>query len=229
LFRFRGLRSGAPPAGPKEGKKKNMEKFTARQKFILSLLLKGPLPLDDVSRQLDVSGRTIFREIAAVNRLLEGSGARISVKNAELTLLGGERELLTLKQSLGSLPKRWLLTAEQRVLFITAQLLLAEKPCKSTFFSVQLNVADGTVSAYMDKIQSWLAEKNLTLSRKRRYGIRVEGSEWNKRNALVSLIYDYKPVEELLPFVYGAKQDPVLRFFSASCSGTAFYGCRREF
>lgn len=206
-----------------------MEKFTARQKFIISLLLREQaLPLADVSRQLDVSERTISREVAAINRLLEG-GVKISVRNAGLALLGEQEKIRSLKQSLGPLPKRWLLTPDQRIIFITAQLLMADEPYKSTFFSYQLNVVDGTVSMYMDKIQNWLAEKNLSLSRKRRYGIEVEGSEWNKRNALVSLIYEYKPVEELLPFVYGTQEDPVVHFFFTSCSGTASCGSRREF
>ena len=138
---------------------------------------------------------------------------KISVKNSELSLLGGQKEILFLRQSLGPLPKRWLMTSEQRIIFVTAQLLLAMEPYKSTFFSYQLNVVEGTVSMYMDKIQHWLAEKNFSLSRKRRYGIQIEGSEWNKRNALVSLVYEYKPVEGLLPFFYGTKEEPVIHSF----------------
>lgn len=191
-----------------------MAKFTNRQNFIISLLLEDqPVTLDGISKQMEVSERTIFREIAAINGVLETTGVKISVRNSELTLLGKKERIQSLKQSSASVSRKWFLTSEQRILFITAQLLLADDSYKSSFFSYQLNVVEGTISMYMDKIQTWLAEKNLSLSRKRRYGIEVEGSEWNKRNALVSLIYEYKPFEELLPFVYETKDDPVLRSF----------------
>lgn len=190
------------------------EELTARQKFIVSSLLETrSLGFREILKQTDVSERTIFREISSINSALEENHVKISIKNSELTLSGGERAVALLKQSLGAVPKRWLLTSEQRTLFITAQLLLADEPYKSNFFSYQLNVVESTVSLYMDKIGQWLKEKNLSLSRKRRYGIRVEGSEWNKRNALVALIYEYKPVEELLPYVYGTKDDPLIRVF----------------
>ncbi|WP_413814418.1 BglG family transcription antiterminator [Caproicibacter fermentans] len=172
------------------------------------------LEVEALAKQMEVSQRTVFREISSINRALKDKQIKISVKNAALVLAaGGEEQKETLRQMLGNVPKRLLLTPKQRILFITAQLLLADEPYKSTFFSFQLNVAEATVSLYMDSIEQWLKGKNLTLSRKRRYGIRIEGSEWNRRNALVTLIYEYKPVEELLPYIYETKKDPVLHSF----------------
>ena len=145
------------------------EELTARQKFIVGSLLEArSLGIREISKQTDVSERTIFREISSINSVLEKSGVKIFVKNSELTVSGEEGNIALLKQSLGAVPKRWLLTGEQRTLFITAQLLLADEPYKSSFFSYQLNVVESTVSLYMDKIEQRLEEKNLSLSRKSR-------------------------------------------------------------
>ena len=194
-----------------------MEKITelsARQKFIIrSLLEESPLDVREISKQMDVSERTVFREISFINSVLQKNNIKILSKNSRLTVSGESEQVESLKQSIGGISKRYLLTSEQRILFITAELLLADEPYKSSFFSFQLNVVEGTISLYMDKIQQWLSERNLSLNRKRRYGMKVDGSEWNKRNALVALIYDYKPVDELLPYIYETRDDPVIHSF----------------
>ncbi|WP_407312978.1 BglG family transcription antiterminator [Desulfosporosinus sp. SB140] len=110
-----------------------------------------------------------------------------------------------------------MLTQDQRQVLITAQLLLATEPIKSAYFSHQFNVVEGTIGFYLDKIQSWLQEKNLTLVRKRGYGLEVKGSDWYKRNAFVDLIYNYKPLSELLTFLYEDSKDySLLAFFKVT-------------
>lgn len=169
--------------------------------------------VEELAKQMQVSQRTIFREISSINQGLREKNIHISVEDSTLTLKGGKKQIDDLRHSLGEIPKRLLLTPKQRMMFITAQLLLADEPLKSAFFSFQLNVTESTVSLYMDSILQWLAGKNLVLGRKRRQGLYVEGPEWNRRNALVALIYEYKPVEELMPYVYETKRDPVLHSF----------------
>jgi mannitol operon transcriptional antiterminator len=65
----------------------------------------------------------------------------------------------------------------------------------------------GSISLDLDGIAKWAASKKLCLIRNRNIGIIIEGSEWNKRNALVDLIFKYKPYEELLAFLYEQKFD----------------------
>ncbi|MCI1966951.1 MAG: PRD domain-containing protein [Oscillospiraceae bacterium] len=177
---------------------------------------------------MEISSRTIFREISSINNALKEKQVKISVKNSALVYSGSEEEKEHLKQILGNVPKRLLLTPKQRILFITAQLLLADEPYKSAFFSYQLSVAEGTISLYMDSVEQWLKEKNLFLLRKRRYGIHIEGSEWNKRNALVALIYEYKPVEELLSYIYETEKEPVLHLFFRLLFGNRILDISKE-
>lgn len=191
-----------------------MDELTARQKFIFNTLFEiHTLNVKELSKRIDVSARTILREIASMNIILEKSNIKIVVKNGSLIISGKDKEINILNQSLGVIPKQWLLTQEQRMLLITAELLLSDEPYKSSFFSYQLNVVEGTISLYMDKIKQWLAVRNLSFNRKNGYGILVIGSEWNKRNALIELIYEYKPVEELLAYVYETKDDSGTRSF----------------
>jgi mannitol operon transcriptional antiterminator len=191
-----------------------VEELTVRQKFILNNLMeKGPLTIRGLSQQIDVSERTISRETSALNDWLKQHNVRISESGGKLHIDGAERDLAKARETLKEIPHLWMLTQEQRQILITAQLLLADEPIKSAYFSHQFNVVEGTIGFYLDKIQSWLQEKNLTLIRKRGYGLEVKGSDWYKRNAFVDLIYNYKPLNELLTFLYEDSQDYLLLAF----------------
>ncbi|MFT8887193.1 MAG: BglG family transcription antiterminator [Ethanoligenens sp.] len=185
-----------------------MEKLSARQKYILSLLFDAPqVNIQDVSKQMDVSERTILREISAINCLLKKQDVRLVVKNPLLHMEGSEQAIGHIKEDLGNISKPQLLTTEQRILFIMAQLLIADEPTKSAFFSYQLDVSEATVSMYMEKIEKRLIQHNLFLNRQRTLGIQIVGTEWDKRNALVELIYAYKSLGNLLAFIYDTKRE----------------------
>lgn len=190
------------------------EQLTVRQKFIMNNLMeKGPLTIRGLSQQIDVSERTILRETSALNEWLKKYKVRISEGGGKLHIVGEERDLAKARQTLKEIPYLWMLTQEQRQVLITAQLLLANEPIKSAYFSHQFNVVEGTIGFYLDKIQSWLEKKNLTLIRRRGYGLEVRGSDWYKRNAFVDLIYNYKPLSELLTFLYEDSNDYLLLAF----------------
>lgn len=191
-----------------------MIELTARQKFILnSIIERGPLNIKDLSEQIDVSNRTVSREIAGINKFLLDKNITISESNSNITIKGSIEEIKNLQQFLVGIPIQWMLTQEQKLHLITAQLLIAEEPYKSAYFSYQLNVVEGTITLYMDKIEQWLNLHNLTIGRKKGYGIVVTGAEWVKRNTFVELLYEYKSIDELLAFVYGDKNDPALNSF----------------
>lgn len=197
-----------------------MTDLTARQKFILNKIIeKGPLNIKDLSKQIDVSNRTISREVSVINNFLFGKNIIIDENNSILNIKGSSESIKSIQQSLGGIPLPWLLSQEQRLLLITAQLLIASDPYKSAYFSYQFNVVEGTISLYMDKIEKWLNLRNLMLSRKRGYGIIVDGSEWNKRNSFIELLYEYKPIDELLSFLYGSKDDPTISVFFKTIFG----------
>lgn len=191
-----------------------MNELTARQKFILNIIFeKGPLNIKDLSQQIDVSNRTISREIDAINAALKQENVSIKENGPVLRTEGKEENLKALKHLLRDIPMQWLLPQEQRLILITAQLLISDEPIKAAFFSYQLNVVEGTISLYVDKIEKWLNMRKLTLCRKRGYGIMVSGSEWIKRNVFVELLYEYKSIDELLAYIYENKKDPAVDVF----------------
>lgn len=191
-----------------------MDGFTVRQKFILSNLIeKGPLPIKGLSQQVDVSERTIMREVSSMNDWLKNYRLHISESGGRLVISGNQKDVDTVCKLFDRIPPLWLLTQEQRQVLITAQLLLAKEPIKSAYFGCQFNVVEGTIIFYLDKIEGWLRTKNLKLIRRRGYGLEVIGSDWSKRNAFAELLYNYKSISELLAFLYEDNNDYSLHAF----------------
>jgi mannitol operon transcriptional antiterminator len=191
-----------------------MDGFTVRQKFILSNLIeKGPLSIKDLSHQIDVSERTIMREMSSINDWLKQYKLHISKIGGELVISGNQKDIDRIRKLFDRTPPLWLLTQEQRQVLITAQLLLAKEPIKSAYFGCQFNVVEGTIIFYLDKIEGWLRTKNLKLIRRRGYGLEIIGSDWSKRNAFAELLYNFKSISELLAFLYEDNSDYSLHAF----------------
>jgi Transcriptional antiterminator len=206
-----------------------MNSLTARQKFILnSIIEKGPLTTKGLSQQIDVSERTVLRETSAINEWLVKYNTRVSESGGKLLIDGDKATLDRVRERLGGIPLSWLLTQDQRQALITAQLLLSAEPVKSAYFSYQFNVVEGTISLYLDKIEQWLKVRNLNLVRRRGYGIEIEGSDWNKRNAFVELLYNYKSMDELLTFLYDKNLDHSLKAFFKFTFGEDLISTIRE-
>jgi mannitol operon transcriptional antiterminator len=195
-----------------------MDGFSVRQKFILSNLIeKGPLLIKGLSQQIDVSERTVMREVSSMNDWLKKYKLRISECGGKLVLSGNQKDIDMIRMLFDRIPPLWLLTQEQRQVLITAQLLLAKEPIKSAYFGCQFNVVEGTIIFYLDKIEGWLRTKNLKLIRRRGYGLEVIGSDWSKSNAFAELLYHYKSISELLAFLYEDNNDySLLAFFEVT-------------
>ncbi|MBE3578418.1 MAG: BglG family transcription antiterminator [Caldanaerobacter subterraneus] len=199
---------------------KAMEDLSVRQKFILkNLIEKGPFEIADLANLMDVSERTVLREVALINERLRDFNVKIVEQGRKIFIEGEEEALKRVYSSLGAIPLQWLLTPDQRQVLMTLQLLLSDEPIKAGYFSYQFNVVEGTISLYLDKIEEWLRMRKLTLIRRRGYGIKVEGSEVDRRNAIIELFYNYTPMEDLLQFIYDEEKGKYFKAFFDSVFG----------
>ena len=128
-----------------------------------------------------------------------------------LSISGNKENIEEIKTSLEIVPIPWLLSKEQRQIIIICELLVSKEPLKASYFCHKFNVVMGSISLDIDNIEERLLSKNLCVIRKRSYGTSIQGSEWNKRNTLVELFFDFKPFEDLLAFLYDEKDDLIVK------------------
>lgn len=192
-----------------------MKDLTPRQQFVLNkVLYEDSINIKNLQKQLNISARTILREISSLNTDLKKYNIKIfNDEEMNLSISGNKENIQEIKTSLNSVPIQWLFTKEQRQIIIACELLVSKEPLKASYLSHKFNVVMGSISLDLDSIEKVLITKNLCLIRKRSYGISIEGSEWNKRNAFVDLLFEFKSFDDLLAYFYNRKFDATVKTF----------------
>lgn len=176
---------------------------SARDRRILDELLAHPdgVTVGYIASVLDVSERTIHRDLASLDSLLQpyelllekkaGLGVRLHGSDTQLSQF---QEDLNKAQHFDFLP-------EQRQLLLSYKLLTSTEPIKLQALASELHITNATVSSDLDKVTEWLESYQLTLLRRRGFGIQIVGEEAAIRRAIRGLLSDHIGETELLRFI----------------------------
>lgn len=166
--------------------------FSPRIKQILFLLLntKEPIPASTLAEQLQLSKRTIFREIEHVNAPLEAYHIHLHTKSKRGFYLMGEKTdkdlLLDMLNSSEDLDP---LNRDERHTRLILELLKQDTPQKIYYYSDRLKVSEGTINNDLDVVKQWFLDSYIKLIRKPGFGVYLEYEEENYRKACIRFIY----------------------------------------
>ncbi len=182
--------------------------LTSRQKVIIQILTKftasRPVTVAMISEMMGVSSRTILREIPHIEQWMTqndfhfirkpGVGLILdeSVENQKLIL-----ELLEVE----SIPKEY--TKEERRRRILGELLYAEEPLKSYYFTSKFHISEGTLSSDLDEVGRWLESYDIRLIRRPGLGILLEGDERSYRQAIANVVYESIDESQIMQLLCG--------------------------
>lgn len=165
--------------------------FTPRLVQILYLLVISdkPVPAKNLAGCLQISKRTVFRELSQVNRQLQKYHLSVDTKSKKGIVLAGNAAhkdvlLHELKRFEGADPQN----RSDRQWRLILALLLQKEANKIYYFSSLLQVSDGTVVNDLEMIEPWFHENNIRLVRKSGVGIYLESREADYRKACLSYI-----------------------------------------
>ena len=167
--------------------------LTTRERNIIEVLLNtsNPITVQKIADSLGVSKRTIMRDLPFVDRWFETQGATLLRHPKQGLYLELDASKKTALQALLHDSEVALVyTPIERQTFIATEALLATDVLKLSYFAKILDVSEATVSHDLDAVSNWLQEHELTLSRKQGHGLWVEGTENNKRRALMRFLYE---------------------------------------
>lgn len=163
--------------------------ITSRERRIINLLLKSDeLTVKDIADELDVSQRTIHRDLKSVEKILSRYHLKLMKKpGVGLSIVGNEHEKGELQSVLSNVSV-YDFSSEERQSVILATLLEMNEPVKLFTLADELKVTEATISNDLDQLEKVLSTFQLVLIKKRGYGVEIEGSEEAKRSALSYLI-----------------------------------------
>ncbi len=158
--------------------------------------------IGSLAERLEVSGKTVSREIATVEAVLVPYGLTLQKKKGQgIRLVGSTAQKEQLREELAGKETK-AFTPEERRSIIVSRLLPESEPVKLFALAQTLHVTDGTISNDLDKLEGWFRRHGLALVRRPGLGVYVEGGEQAIRQAIVEYIYDHIEEGELLELVH---------------------------
>lgn len=178
--------------------------ITARERQILEILLSTnkELTVSDLANEINVSTRTIHRDLKEVEgTLAQYQLSLIKKSGVGVQIIGEQENIEHLKLFLFNVDHNQY-TAEERQTIILCSLLESVEPVKLIALANDLNVTIATVSNDLNKVEERLYQfRNLSLIRKRGFGVQIEGDENAKRKAMSKVIADNVDEYELLSLI----------------------------
>lgn len=156
------------------------------------------LTIDGAADRLGVSARTIRRELQPASDFLDSHGLTLARQRGRGLSVEGDTEVR--EKALESLrnvrPVGMLPVERQRSLL--GMLLVVDHPIKQRALAGWIEVAVGTVSRDLDEVEQTLSDLDLSLVRRRGYGVEIFGTERDRRRAMRQLISQNLDETELL-------------------------------
>ena len=155
-----------------------------------------------IAKDLDVSGRTILREIPQVEKFLKQNGVSLDKRTGVgIKVMGTLKEKQSILRLLNGEKGEPIYSPLERKNIIISELLQNQEPVKLYNFTRILKVTEATISNDLEKTDEWFKKHSLNLIRKQGLGVYVEGKENHIRKAMVSLIYENTNESQLLNII----------------------------
>lgn len=194
--------------------------ITSREKAIIEFIIKtsGKHTALSIASSLNVSARTIQRDLKAVEKIVSEFGLTLTRNvNQGLVIEGKNEQIFRLIQHLTSSEPIDELPQEKKLRLLLA--ILEEDVYKTQVLAGYLGISTATLTAYLDELAEWLSRFQVDLTRKRGVGVELHGTEANKRIALAHFLLQYfheELIEKLFLLDKGKHgEDRILHYFEA--------------
>ncbi|MBG9451107.1 sugar transporter [Cytobacillus firmus] len=194
--------------------------ITSREKAIIEFIIKtsGKHTALSIASSLNVSARTIQRDLKAVEKIVSEFGLTLTRNvNQGLVIEGKNEQIFRLIQHLTSSEPIDELPQEKKLRLLLA--ILEEDVYKTQVLAGYLGISTATLTAYLDELAEWLSRFQVSLTRKRGVGVELHGTEANKRIALAHFLLQYfheELIEKLFLLDKGKLgEDRILHYFEA--------------
>ncbi len=164
--------------------------YSSREAKILSicLLRDDYITYQEISNQLNISTRTIMRELSQLKNSLQKMNLEILSKKGKGILISGTEEA---KQNLimdiqGS--KIDYMDKEERQELLCLELLRTNEIQKLYYYSNKFQVSEATISHDLDDLEKFFANFEIKMIRRPGYGVGIEADESVIRRAISTII-----------------------------------------
>lgn len=162
--------------------------ISKREKLILDVLLdqtKG-VTLGYLSEKLDVSTRTVYRELSSLESELAHYQLKLERDSDGYRLKGKQGYIDEVREEMQEASGE--LTTKQRQSLLVIRLLLEKEDIKMGVLAQEMGVSTGTIQGDLSSIEEMFEAYNIEIARKKARGIFAHSSESNLRLIISGLI-----------------------------------------
>ncbi|WP_203247060.1 BglG family transcription antiterminator [Sporosarcina beigongshangi] len=177
--------------------------ISAREKAIIEMLIdrQQEVTIKELSEDIDVSSRTIHRDLDRIEELLQSAHLELSRKaGVGILIIGSQQNKEDLKKELNTFTFREY-TVDERQTMILCILFESSEPVKLFALANELRVTIATISSDLLKLEELVKPFELSIVKRRGYGIEISGSEKAKRRAMSYLIAKTLKEDEFLSLI----------------------------
>jgi mannitol operon transcriptional antiterminator len=167
-------------------------KFSARLIQILLLLLSSgkPIPAGILAENMQISKRTVFRELENADNDLKEYDLKLDTKSKKgISIIGSDTSKNRLLDELNKLEYSDPQNKEERHNRLILEILKQEEPQKIYYYSSLLKVSEATINNDLDNVEEWFLKNNITIIRKSGFGIYLDYKEEDYRKACMRYVY----------------------------------------
>ncbi len=178
-----------------------MNNLNSRQIAILKILLQNtsPISANDLGGKIGLSARVIRHNLPLINFWLEQFGTEIQSKTNSGLFLNCPQDIRTeLMKKLKASKSDVVYSQKEREYIILFEVLGNTENFSEEALRSSLNISRTTLKHDWDRVEQWLNQRNLFLTRRPKVGISVQGRENDFRHALISLILQIGIESELM-------------------------------
>ena len=158
-------------------------KISNRTKDIIELLLNtsGYTTIQNISRKLNISERTMYREIPVVTDVLDKHELKLStVKGKRMKISGSEEQIEQIRQEIRSCGEVQIIDKKERFYIILMKLLHQEEPIKVEALAIDSGVSASTVRNDLKEFQKKQPFPEIVLTSQKGKGFLLEGPLYQK-------------------------------------------------
>lgn len=161
-----------------------------RTRLILELLLRSgrEMTAAELAAGLQVSSRTVHRELAAVDDLLAGQAVSLVKKSGSGIALQGDPAALKRLGDIVSGSEAADFSPDERQVYLLCLLLREREPVKQFALAHELKVTVQTIGSDLEELAEWVERFGVQLIRRRGYGVELSGGEAELRETIRQLI-----------------------------------------
>lgn len=162
------------------------------------------IKIEELAQMYNVTDRSMRYSVDKIEKFLVKNGFkyldRRHNKGIKVIKQDGLEEFVN-KFIKEPVPYKYSYSKDERFKFIITKIIQSDVPVKISELQKVLYASKNTILKELDEIEQWLSNKNLNLIRKQKIGISIEGTEYDKRKALLELIANTVSTDDILNYV----------------------------